>query len=56
VLSDGSDAVVILNGNTITNNGTALSVSSGGAIFSYGNNAVNDNSSPGVAATAVALK
>ena len=55
-MSDGAGAMTILNGNTITTNVTALSTANGGAIYSYGNNAINDNGSAGVAPTALGLR
>jgi hypothetical protein len=46
-------AAVILNNSTIQTNNTGLSTSSGGAIFSYGNNAINGNQPNGSAAPTV---
>jgi hypothetical protein len=42
-------AAVILNNSTIQVNNTGLSTSNGGAIFSYGNNAINGNQPNGSA-------
>jgi hypothetical protein len=36
-------AAVILNNSTVQTNGTGLNATSGGAIFSYGNNPINGN-------------
>jgi hypothetical protein len=49
ITSQGGPAV-ILNNSTIQTNNTGLSASSGGAIFSYGNNAINGNQPNGSAA------
>jgi hypothetical protein len=50
VASNGT-AAVILGNSTIQGNGTALNSSSGGAIFSYGNNNINDNQPGGLGST-----
>jgi hypothetical protein len=47
-------AAVILGNSTIQANNTAVSSSSGGAIFSYGNNDINDNGTFGSAPTVIA--
>ena len=43
VLADGQHAVVILNDNTITRNGTGIKATNGGQLISYGNNKNNNN-------------
>jgi hypothetical protein len=49
VISSGG-AAVILNNSTVQVNNTGLSVQTGGAIFSYGNSAINGNQPNGSAA------
>jgi hypothetical protein len=49
VVSSGPTSVAILSNSTVQANGTALSTSSGAAIYSYGNNDINDNGSFGSA-------
>jgi len=41
--ADGPHAVVLLNDNTITQNGTGLGATNGGQLISYGNNKNNNN-------------
>jgi len=43
VLADGPGATVLLNDNSITRNGTGISATNGGQLFSYGNNKNNNN-------------
>jgi hypothetical protein len=55
-LAEGSGAFVSLTGSTIGFNATGIYFLSGGAVYSYGNNTVNGNQSPGLAPTATSLQ
>jgi hypothetical protein len=46
VRAEGQGAIVRLNGSTITGNGTGLDLA-GGAIISFGNNAIGGNQNDG---------
>ena len=51
----GPGVTIRLNGNTISGNNTGVAAGSGGAVLSYGNNAINANGADGTPGT-VALK
>ncbi len=48
ILSQGSGGLVFLTDTTVMSNVTGLSATSGGAIYSYGNNRLTGNASDGV--------
>jgi hypothetical protein len=48
-------AAVILNNSTVQTNGTGLNANSGGAIFSYGNNAINGNQPGGIGTAPIVI-
>jgi hypothetical protein len=50
-----TNCVVILNNSTVQTNNTGLSAGGGGAIFSYGNNAINGNQPGGIGTTPIAI-
>jgi hypothetical protein len=50
-----TNSVVILNNSTVQENNTGLSAGGGGAIFSYGNNAINGNQPGGIGTTPIAI-
>ena len=53
-VANGPAASVVLNRTTVSGTSTALNGTGGGLIYSYGNNAINFNASPGSAPTPVA--
>jgi hypothetical protein len=56
VSASGSQAVVILDRTTVmANTVQAISVSNGAAVFSYGNNPINDNGALGTSPTVIGL-
>jgi hypothetical protein len=56
IRSIGPNVTVRVNGSTVTGNGTGLSALSGGALLTYGNNAVNANGSDGAFSGPVGLQ
>jgi hypothetical protein len=47
ITTQGAHASVVVNNSTIANNGTGLVATSGGSVFTYGNNRVNFNGDNG---------
>jgi uncharacterized membrane protein YebE (DUF533 family) len=56
VLANGALATVLLSNNTIQANAVALSSAAGGALFSYKNNDLNNNTTAGSAPTVILQK
>jgi len=56
VTADGANAIVRLNGSTITGNGAGLTASNGGQIVSFGNNAIAANGAGGAPTGKAALQ
>jgi hypothetical protein len=52
LLVEGSGAVALMGGSTVVNNGTGVSVNSGGGAYSFKNNQIGGNGSDGTPLTA----